>query len=175
MGSGWVASAGCHIFLAPPKAARVCLPNTRFMIHQPAGGAGGWATDIAIQAKEILQHPRAHRRVIATQTGKSLRQQCSTDMERDFWMKRRGSRQVRHRLAHHRAAEETWPDDAAALHCVLPVGQQFQGGVRAARDGPVLRERVRRLHETGRRATPPGARRPMRWAKRRCSTTGRCA
>ena len=47
IGSGWVASAGTHIFLAAPKDRRVCLPNTRFMIHQPAGGAGGRATDIA--------------------------------------------------------------------------------------------------------------------------------
>ena len=38
VGTGWVASAGAHIFLAPPKERRVCLPNTRFMIHQPAGG-----------------------------------------------------------------------------------------------------------------------------------------
>src|SRR4051794_22354700 len=41
IGSGWVASAGTHMFLAAPKERRVCLPNTRFMIHQPAGGAGG--------------------------------------------------------------------------------------------------------------------------------------
>src|SRR5690606_14511559 len=55
IGSGWVASAGTHIFLAAEKQNRVCLPNTRFMIHQPLGGAGGQATDIAIQAKEILR------------------------------------------------------------------------------------------------------------------------
>ena len=55
VGTGWVASAGTHIFLAPPKERRVCLPNTRFMIHQPAGGAGGRASDIAIQAKEIIK------------------------------------------------------------------------------------------------------------------------
>ena len=55
VGTGWVASAGAHIFLAPPKERRLCLPNTRFMIHQPAGGAGGQATDIAIQAREILR------------------------------------------------------------------------------------------------------------------------
>jgi ATP-dependent Clp protease protease subunit len=51
IGSGWVASAGTHIFLAAPKERRVCLPNTRFMIHQPSGGAGGRASDIAIQAR----------------------------------------------------------------------------------------------------------------------------
>jgi ATP-dependent Clp protease, protease subunit len=85
VGSGWVASAGCHVFLAPPKERRVCLPNTRFMIHQPAGGAGGQATDIAIQAKEILRTRERIAKVIATQTGKSLAAVLS-DMERDFWM-----------------------------------------------------------------------------------------
>jgi ATP-dependent Clp protease protease subunit len=85
VGSGWVASAGCHVFLAPPKERRMCLPNTRFMIHQPAGGAGGQATDIAIQAKEILRTRERVAKVIARQTGKSLATVLS-DMERDFWM-----------------------------------------------------------------------------------------
>src|SRR5262245_35450005 len=49
IGTGWVASAGTHIYLAAPKERRVCTPQTRFMIHQPAGGAGGRASDIAIQ------------------------------------------------------------------------------------------------------------------------------
>ncbi|QTN21613.1 ATP-dependent Clp protease proteolytic subunit [Rhizobacter sp. AJA081-3] len=85
VGTGWVASAGAHIFLAPPKERRVCLPNTRFMIHQPAGGAGGQATDIAIQAKEILRTRERIARVIAVQTGKPLDKVLS-DMERDHWM-----------------------------------------------------------------------------------------
>lgn len=85
VGSGWVASAGVHIFLAPPKERRVCLPNTRFMIHQPAGGAGGQATDIAIQAKEILRTRERIARIVARQTGKSF-EEVSADMERDYWM-----------------------------------------------------------------------------------------
>ena len=85
VGTGWVASAGAHIFLAPPKERRVCLPNTRFMIHQPAGGAGGQATDIAIQAKEIIKTRERIARVIAKQTGKSY-EAVLADMERDFWM-----------------------------------------------------------------------------------------
>ena len=85
VGSGWVASAGAHIFLAPPKERRVCLPNTRFMIHQPAGGAGGQATDIAIQAKEILRTRERIARVVATQTGRPF-ETVVADMERDFWM-----------------------------------------------------------------------------------------
>jgi len=85
VGTGWVASAGAHIFLAPPKERRVCLPNTRFMIHQPAGGAGGQASDIAIQAKEILRTRERIARVIATQTGQPY-ETVVKDMERDFWM-----------------------------------------------------------------------------------------
>ena len=85
IGSGWVASAGTHIFLAAPANRRVCLPNTRFMIHQPAGGAGGPATDIAIQAKEILRTRERIGRVIAKQTGRPF-ETVAKDMERDFWM-----------------------------------------------------------------------------------------
>lgn len=85
IGTGWVASAGTHIFLAADKERRVCLPNTRFMIHQPAGGAGGPATDIAIQAKEILRTRERIARSIAKQTGKSY-EKVIVDLERDFWL-----------------------------------------------------------------------------------------
>ena len=85
VGTGWVASAGAHIFLAPPKDRRVCLPNTRFMIHQPAGGAGGQASDIAIQAKEILRTRARIAAVIAKETGQPLAR-VAVDIERDFWM-----------------------------------------------------------------------------------------
>lgn len=85
VGTGWVASAGAHIFLAAPKERRLCLPNTRFMIHQPAGGAGGQATDIAIQAKEIIRTRERIARVISKQTGKPY-DTVKVDMERDFWL-----------------------------------------------------------------------------------------
>jgi ATP-dependent Clp protease protease subunit len=85
IGSGWVASAGTHIFLAASKERRVCLPNTRFMIHQPGGGAGGPATDIAIQAREILKTRERIARVIARETDQKL-EKVLADMERDFWM-----------------------------------------------------------------------------------------
>ena len=85
IGSGWVASAGTHIFLAAPAERRVCLPNTRFMIHQPAGGAGGPATDIAIQAKEILRTRERIARVVSRETGQPF-EKVMADMERDFWM-----------------------------------------------------------------------------------------
>jgi ATP-dependent Clp protease protease subunit len=85
IGSGWVASAGTHIFLAAPPQRRVCLPNTRFMIHQPAGGAGGPATDIAIQAKEILRTRERIAKVISRETGTPI-EKVTSDMERDYWM-----------------------------------------------------------------------------------------
>ncbi len=85
VGTGWVASAGAHVFLAPPKDRRVCLPNTRFMIHQPAGGAGGQATDIAIQAKEIIKTRERIARLTARQTGRTF-EAVLADMDRDYWM-----------------------------------------------------------------------------------------
>ena len=85
IGTGWVASAGTHIFLAAPKERRLCLPNTRFMIHQPGGGAAGHASDIAIQAKEILRTRERVARVIARETGQPI-EKVRLDMERDFWM-----------------------------------------------------------------------------------------
>jgi len=85
VGTGWVASAGTHVFVAAPKERRVCLPNTRFMIHQPAAAGGGPATDIAIQAKEILRTRERIARVISKQTGQPLAKVLA-DMERDFWM-----------------------------------------------------------------------------------------
>jgi ATP-dependent Clp protease, protease subunit len=85
VGTGWVASAGTHIYLAAPKERRVCLPNTRFMIHQPAGGAGGRASDIAIQAKEIIKTRERIAQVVARQTGNKL-EKVLADMERDYWM-----------------------------------------------------------------------------------------
>jgi ATP-dependent Clp protease protease subunit len=85
VGTGWVASAGTHVFLAAPKERRVCLPNTRFMIHQPSGGAGGQSTDIAIQAREILRTRERIAREIAAQTGTPI-ERVRLDMERDYWM-----------------------------------------------------------------------------------------
>ena len=85
VGSGWVASAGAHIFLAPPKERRVCLPNTRFMIHQPLGGVGGAATDVEIEAREIIKMRRRINQGIATATGQPI-EKVERDTDRNFWM-----------------------------------------------------------------------------------------
>lgn len=85
IGTGWVASAATHLYLAVPRERRLCLANTRFMIHQPAGGMGGRASDIAIQAKELLRARERIARVIAEQTGKPL-DIVMADIDRDHWM-----------------------------------------------------------------------------------------
>lgn len=85
IGSGWVASAGTHVYLAAPKERRICLPNTRFMIHQPAGATGGQQTDIAIHAREIIKTRERIARITARETGQSY-EKVLADMERDFWL-----------------------------------------------------------------------------------------
>jgi ATP-dependent Clp protease, protease subunit len=85
IGTGWVASAGTHIFLAAAKERRFCLPNTRFLIHQPSGGAQGRAGDIAIQAQEIVKMRERLAQVIAQETGQTV-ERVREDIERDYWM-----------------------------------------------------------------------------------------
>jgi ATP-dependent Clp protease protease subunit len=85
IGTGWVGSAATHLFLAVPKERRFCLPQTRFLIHQPSGGAGGQATDIAIMAREIIKARERIARVISRETGQPL-DKVLVDIERDNWM-----------------------------------------------------------------------------------------
>jgi len=85
IGTGWVGSAAVHMYLAVPRERRYCLPNTRFLIHQPTGGAGGQASDIAIHAQEIIKARERIARAIARETGKSLEVVLS-DIERDRWL-----------------------------------------------------------------------------------------
>lgn len=85
IGTGWVGSAATHLYLAAPRQRRYCLPNTRFLIHQPSGGAGGQATDIAVQAREIVKARERIARTIARETGKPL-EQVLADIERDHWL-----------------------------------------------------------------------------------------
>jgi ATP-dependent Clp protease, protease subunit len=85
IGTGWVASAGTHIFLGAAKERRFCLPNTRFLIHQPAGGAQGRAVDIAIAATEIIKMRERLARIISEKTGQPV-ERVAKDIERDYWM-----------------------------------------------------------------------------------------
>ena len=85
IGTGWVASAGALIFVGADKANRYCLPNTRFLLHQPMGGVGGPATDIAIEAKEIVKMRRRINEIIARETGQPV-EKVENDTDRNFWM-----------------------------------------------------------------------------------------
>nr|WP_295786606.1 ATP-dependent Clp protease proteolytic subunit [Rhodoferax sp.] len=85
VGTGWVGSAATHLYLSVPRERRYCTPNTRFLIHQPSGGAGGPASDIAIHAREIVKARERIARTIARETGKSL-EAVLVDIERDRWL-----------------------------------------------------------------------------------------
>jgi ATP-dependent Clp protease protease subunit len=85
IGTGWVASAGALIFVGAPKNQRFCLPNTRFLLHQPSGGMMGSATDIGIQAEQILKMKDRLNRIFAQETGQPL-ERVARDTDRDYWM-----------------------------------------------------------------------------------------
>lgn len=85
VGTGWVGSIATHIYLAADKDDRFALPNTRFLIHQPAGGFGGDASDIEIHAREIVKTRERINQIIAEQTGQPL-DKVQHDTDRDYWM-----------------------------------------------------------------------------------------
>ena len=85
IGTGWVASAGALIYAAAEKKQRFCLPNTRFLLHQPMGGVQGPATDIDIEAREIIKMRERLSQIIATETGQSI-ERVRKDTERNYWM-----------------------------------------------------------------------------------------
>lgn len=85
VGTGWVGSIATHIYLATAKDNRYCLPNTRFLIHQPAGGFGGDASDIEIHAREIVKTRERINAIIAEQTGQLL-EKVAEDTDRDHWL-----------------------------------------------------------------------------------------
>jgi ATP-dependent Clp protease protease subunit len=85
IGTGWVASAGAHIFLGAKKENRFCLPFTRFLLHQPLGGVRGQASDITIEAEEILKMRARLIKEISVETGQPY-EKLVADTERNFWM-----------------------------------------------------------------------------------------
>lgn len=85
IGSGWVASAGALIFVGAKRENRFCLPNTRFLLHEPSGGIGGTATDMMIQAEQIrIMRDRFHH-LFAEACGQKP-EKVAADMARDFWL-----------------------------------------------------------------------------------------
>lgn len=85
IGTGWVASAGALIFVGAAKENRYCLPNTRFLLHQPSGGMMGTATDIGIQAEQIIKMRDRLNKIFAMETGQPL-ERIAKDTDRDHWM-----------------------------------------------------------------------------------------
>jgi ATP-dependent Clp protease protease subunit len=85
IGTGWVASAGALIYLGGHKDKRFCLPNTRFLLHQPMGGVRGPATDIDIEAREIIKMRERLNRIIADETGQPI-ERVRKDSDRNYWM-----------------------------------------------------------------------------------------
>ncbi len=83
IGTGWVASAGAHIYLGAKRENRYCLPFTRFLLHQPLGGVRGQASDITIEAEEILKMRARLIKEIAVETGQPY-EKVVTDTERNF-------------------------------------------------------------------------------------------
>ena len=82
---GMAASMGSFLLMAGAKGKRAALPNARMMLHQPSGGAQGQATDIEIQAREIIKTREQLNRIYAERTGQTY-EKIVADMERDFWM-----------------------------------------------------------------------------------------
>ncbi len=85
LGTGWVASAGALIYVAAKKENRVCLPNTRFMLHQPMGGARGQASDIEIETRQIIQMRERLNQLFSRETNQPY-EQVTEKTERNFWM-----------------------------------------------------------------------------------------
>jgi ATP-dependent Clp protease, protease subunit len=91
IGTGWVASAGALIYAAAKRTKRYALPNTRFLLHQPLGGMGGSASDIEIEANQIVQMRDRLNRMFAEATGQAL-ERIVRDTERNFWMNAKEAR-----------------------------------------------------------------------------------
>ncbi|HEX9938880.1 MAG TPA: ATP-dependent Clp protease proteolytic subunit [Longimicrobium sp.] len=85
VGTGWVASAGALIYVSVPREDRFALPNTRFLLHQPAGGSSGMAADVEIEAREILRMRERINQIFSRETGQSL-ERIEKDTHRNFWL-----------------------------------------------------------------------------------------
>ncbi|WP_257675312.1 ATP-dependent Clp protease proteolytic subunit [Clostridium felsineum] len=85
IGTGWVASAAITIYLAADKEDRYSLPNTRYLIHQPLGGVQGQASDVGIEAEQILKMRERINKIISEATGQSL-DKVNNDTDRNYWL-----------------------------------------------------------------------------------------
>jgi ATP-dependent Clp protease protease subunit len=92
VGTGWVASAGALIYVAAKREHRFALPNTRFLLHQPTGGVGGPASDVEIEARQVLAVRERLNRIFARETGQPY-EKVARDTERNLWMNAQEARE----------------------------------------------------------------------------------
>ncbi len=85
VGAGWVASIAVPILFGAPRENRFAFPNTRFLLHQPSGGAGGHLSDIRIEAQEMVKIREKLNKLMAAETGQS-EERIRQDSDRNFWM-----------------------------------------------------------------------------------------
>jgi ATP-dependent Clp protease, protease subunit len=85
VGTGWVASAGALIYVAVPTADRYCLPNTRFLLHEPSAGFQGATPDMDIEVRQLLLMRQRLNAIMARQTGQPL-ERIEADTKRNFWL-----------------------------------------------------------------------------------------
>ena len=92
IGTGWVASAGALIYVAAERQNRYCLPNTRFLLHQPSGGMSGQFSDVEIETQQILSMRDRLNRIMARQTGQTV-QRIENDTRRNYWLDAQGAKE----------------------------------------------------------------------------------
>lgn len=85
LGTGWVASAAALVYVAAPRESRFSLPNTRFLLHEPRGGASGPASDVEIEASQVLSMRARLNRIFAEATGQPI-EKIARETQRNHWM-----------------------------------------------------------------------------------------
>lgn len=92
LGTGWVASAAALIYVAVPREQRLALPNTRFLLHEPRGGASGPASDVEIEASQVLSMRARLNRIFAAATGQPI-EKVARETQRNHWMNAEAARE----------------------------------------------------------------------------------
>lgn len=91
VGTGWVASAAALVYVAAPRERRLSLPNTRFLLHEPRGGASGPASDVEIEASQVLSMRARLNRIFAEATGQPI-EKIARETQRNHWMNAEAAR-----------------------------------------------------------------------------------
>jgi ATP-dependent Clp protease, protease subunit len=92
VGTGWVASAAALIYAGAPREQRFALPNTRFLLHEPRGGASGQASDVEIEAGQVLAMRARLNRIFADATGQPI-EKIARETQRNHWMTAEAARE----------------------------------------------------------------------------------